>query len=243
MSEIRLHVTGPLAAGAMVATTPAQAYYLAAVMRRAVGDPILLFDGRSGEWRARIAALSRKAALLTVEERTRPQSPDPDLWLLAPVLKRETTEWMVEKATELGASRILLTTSARSAVTRTNPDRLTAIGAEAAEQCERLSVPELVPPTPVAQVLASWPAGRHLLVGDESRTAPPAVRVIRGAAPGPWALLVGPEGGFTGAELDAFRKLPFCHPATFGPRILRAETAAIVGLSLIQALAGDWRDP
>lgn len=243
MSEIRLHVSSPLAAGAMVATTPAQAHYLAAVMRRAVGDPVLLFDGRSGEWRARIAALSRKAAMLTVEEQTRPQRAEPDLWLLAPILRRETTEWMVEKATELGASRILLTTSARSAVTRTNPDRLTAIATEAAEQCERLSVPELVPPAPVAQLLASWPAGRHLLVGDESRTAPPAAAVIGGAVPGPWALLVGPEGGFTGPELDGFRKLPFCHLASFGPRILRAETAAIAGLSLIQALAGDWRDP
>lgn len=243
MSEIRLHVPGPLLAGMAIAATPAQAHYLAAVMRRAAGDPVLLFDGRSGEWRARITFLSRKAAMLAVEEQTRPQRAEPDLWLLAPVLKRETTEWMVEKATELGVSRILLTTSARSAVTRAKPDRLAAIAIEAAEQCERLSVPEVVAPAPLAQVLASWPAGRHLLAGDESRTAPPAAAVIAGAGPGAWALLVGPEGGFTRGELDGFRKLPFCLAASLGPRVLRAETAAVAGLALIQALAGDWRGP
>jgi 16S rRNA (uracil1498-N3)-methyltransferase len=243
MTGIRLHVPGPLRTGAAIATTPAQAHYLAAVMRRAVGDALLLFDGRSGEWRARIAQLSRKAAMLAVEEQTRPQRAEADLWLLAPLLKRDTTEWMVEKATELGASRILLTTSARSAVTRTNRDRLAAIATEAAEQCERLSVPDVTAPAPLAQVLAAWPAGRHLLVGDESRTAPPAEAVIAGARPGAWALLIGPEGGFTGAELDGFRKLPFCLAASLGPRILRAETAAVAGLSLIQALAGDWREP
>jgi 16S rRNA (uracil1498-N3)-methyltransferase len=227
----------------VIAATPAQAHYLAVVMRRAVDDPILLFDGRSGEWRARVAALSRQAAMLTVEEQTRPQQAEADLWLLAPVLKRAATEWLVEKATELGVARILLTTSARSAVTRTNPDRLAAIATEAAEQCGRLSVPELAAPAPLAEVLASWPAGRRLLVGDESRTAPPAAAAIAGAAPAAWALLIGPEGGFTGAELDGLRKLPFCLVASLGPRILRAETAAVAGLSLIQALAGDWREP
>jgi 16S rRNA (uracil1498-N3)-methyltransferase len=243
MTEIRLHVPGPLMAGMAIAATPAQAHYLAAVMRRAPGDTVLLFDGSSGEWRARIATLSRRAAMLTVEEQTRPQRSEPELWLLAPVLKRDATEWMVEKATELGVARIVLTTSARSAVTRTNPDRLAAIATEAAEQCERLAVPEVVPPAPLAQVLAAWPDGRRLVLADESRAAPPAAAVIAGAGPGAWALLVGPEGGFTGAELDGFRKLPFCLAASFGPRILRAETAAIIGLGLIQALAGDWRNP
>jgi 16S rRNA (uracil1498-N3)-methyltransferase len=243
MTEIRLYVPGPLAAGAPITTTPAQAHYLATVMRREAGDTVLLFDGQSGEWRARIATLSRKAAMLAVEELARPQRAEADLWLLAPVLKRAATEWMVEKASELGAARIVLTTSGRSAVARTNPERLAAIATEAAEQCERLSVPEVLAPVPLAQVLASWPAGRHLLVGDESRTAPPAAAVIAGAQPGLWALLVGPEGGFTAGELDGLRKLPFCRPASFGPRVLRAETAAVVGLGLIQALAGDWRHP
>ncbi|GIX10064.1 16S rRNA (uracil(1498)-N(3))-methyltransferase [Elioraea sp.] len=242
MTEIRLFVPPPLARGATIAASPGQAHYLAAVMRRAIGDTVLLFDGRTGEWRARISGLSRKAAMLTVEEQTRPQAPESDLWLLAPVLKRETTEWMVEKATELGVARIVLTTSAQSAVTRTNPDRLAAIATEAAEQCGRLGVPEVVPPAPVARVLAGWPPRRHLLLADESRAAPPAHAVIAGAAAGAWALLVGPEGGFTEHELDGFRKLPFCLPASLGPRILRAETAAVIGLGLIQALAGDWQD-
>lgn len=241
MNEIRLFVPGPLARGARIAASPGQAHYLAAVMRRAVGDMVLLFDGRSGEWRARIDTLSRKAAMLAAEEQSRPQPPGPDLWLLAPVLKREATEWMVEKATELGVARILLATSARSAVRRTNPTRLAAIATEAAEQCGRLDVPGIAPPAPLARLLADWPSRRHLLLADESRTAPAAPAMIAGAAAGAWALLVGPEGGFTERELDGFRKLPFCLAASLGPRILRAETAAVIGLGLIQALAGDWQ--
>lgn len=241
MGAIRLFVPGPLAAGAQVAAAPAQAHYLAAVMRRRPGDAVLLFDGRSGEWRARIAALSARAATFSVEAQTRSQAPEPDLWLVAPVLKRAATEWMVEKATELGATRIVLTTSARSAVLRTNPERLAAIATEAAEQCGRLGVPAILPPAPLDHVLARWPAERLLLLADETRTAPPAATVIA-AAPAPVsALLIGPEGGFTAGELDGLRKLPFCLAASLGPRILRAETAAVAGLALIQALAGDWR--
>ncbi|WP_291297649.1 16S rRNA (uracil(1498)-N(3))-methyltransferase [Elioraea sp.] len=242
MSLIRLHVADALAQGATLTLGEAQARYLAAVMRRSVGDAVLVFNGRDGEWQAAIATLAKGRATLAIGHRTRAQTSSPDLWLLAPVLKRETLEWMVEKATELGAARILAVTTERSAVTRTNPERLTAIAAEAAEQCERLDVPVVDAPQPLATVLAGWNPDRRLVVGDERGRSPPIADAIAGEAPGPWAVLVGPEGGFTARELDGLRKLPFCRLASLGPRILRAETAALSALAVLQALAGDWRD-
>jgi 16S rRNA (uracil1498-N3)-methyltransferase len=242
MGQIRLFVESPLAAGVTLRLDGPQAHYLGTVMRRAVGDAVLLFNGRDGEWRARLAALSRGAATLAIEELARPQTPGPDLWLLAPVLKRETLEWMVEKATELGASRILPVITARSAVTRTNTARLTAIAREAAEQCRRLDVPALCEPQPLATLLAAWAPERLILLADESGESPPIATVIATATHSLWAALVGPEGGFGSTELDGLRKLPFCRAAALGPRILRAETAALATLALLQALAGDWRD-
>jgi 16S rRNA (uracil1498-N3)-methyltransferase len=243
MSQIRLFVEAPLAADATLRLDGQQAHYLGTVMRRAVGDEVHLFNGRDGEWRARITAIGKGAATLALMEMMRPQGPAPDLWLLAPVLKRETLEWTVEKATELGASRIIPVTTTRSAVTRTNPARLAAIAREAAEQCRRLEVPVVDEPVPLAELLARWDAARLLLLADESGASPHVARVIAEAPPGPWAVLVGPEGGFASHELDGFRKLPFCRPAGLGPRILRAETAAVAALAVLQALAGDWRDP
>ena len=242
MSQIRLFVEGPLGQGATLRLEGPQAHYLGTVMRRAVGDEVRLFNGRDGEWRARITALGKGAATLALEEMTRPQEPAPDLWLLAPVLKRETLEWLVEKATELGAGRIIPVTTTRSAVARTNAGRLGLIAREAAEQCRRLDVPVVEEHVPLASLLARWDAARLLLLGDESGSSPPLARVIAEAPPARWAVLVGPEGGFTSHELDGFRKLPFCRAAGLGPRILRAETAAIAALAVLQALAGDWRD-
>lgn len=247
MSQIRVFVEGPLRPGETLQLDAAQAHYLGTVMRRAAGDAVLLFNGRDGEWRARIAAIGKGRATLALEEMTRPQAASPDIWLLAPVLKRETLEWMVEKATELGVARIMPVTTARSAVTRTNPARLATIAREAAEQCRRLDVPAVAEPAPLAAVLAGWDAARLLLMGDESGNSPGLAAVIAAAAadpasPRPWAVLVGPEGGFISPELDGLRKLPFCRPAGLGPRILRAETAALAALAVLQALAGDWRD-
>ncbi len=242
MTEPRLHVPALLAEGERVSLTPGQAHYLGAVLRRGPGDTVLLFNGRDGEWRARIATLSKREGTLVPDSLVRPQQPEPGPWLLAPVLRRETTEWLVEKACELGADRILLTTSARSAVLRTNPDRLAAIAIEAAEQCGRLTVPTVDPPAPLSRRLADWPAERAVVFGDETRTAPPLGDVLCRVSPGAaLALLVGPEGGFAPDELDGLRKLPFCLAASLGPRILRAETAAVAGLAVLQALAGDWR--
>jgi 16S rRNA (uracil1498-N3)-methyltransferase len=231
--SIRLFVPDALQPGATVAPSAAQAHYLGGVMRRAAGDALLLFNGRDGEYRARITALRRDRAELAVETLTRAQAPEPDLWLAFAALKRDTTDLVAQKATELGASRLLPVMTARTNAGRVNPDRLRAIAIEAAEQCERLSVPEIAAPARLAALLADWPAGRPLYAAIERQPAP-AIR----PAHGPCAFLVGPEGGFTPAEVELLRRHPFLQPVHLGPRILRAETAAIVGLALLQASVG-----
>jgi 16S rRNA (uracil1498-N3)-methyltransferase len=215
--------------GASVLLEEAPARYLGTVMRRKTGDRLRLFNGRDGEWQARIATIGKRAALLEVEALLRPQASEPDLWLLLPIIKREALEWAVEKATELGVAEIHPTITARSQPARPNPDRLSAIATEAAEQCERLTVPVIHPPRPLDAAWRDWPAGRRLVAAIErGEDAPPLPQA------GPDALLIGPEGGFDPRELDAMRRLPFLVPASLGPRILRAETAAIVGLALLQ---------
>jgi len=228
--SIRLYVAAALAEGASIVTTPAQAHYLGTVMRRGAGDTILLFNGREGEFSARLETVARNLATLRVGRQARKQAEEPDLWLAFALLKRDATDLVVQKATELGAAELRPVVTAHSNAHRMNADRLTAIAVEAAEQSERLTVPLLRPPLPLASLLASWPPERRLLVALERSTAPcmPSVQ-------GPRALLVGPEGGFAPAELDLLRGHPFVTPVSLGPRVLRAETACIVGLALLQA--------
>jgi len=226
---LRLFVSAPLFAGARVMTSAAQAHYLAHVMRRAVGAPVRLFNGRDGEWQAHIEALERGAARLLVAEQLRAQKPEPDVWLLFAPLKRAANELVVEKATELGAARLMPVRTAFTQTERLNLERLRAIATEAAEQSERLSVPEIAPIRPLAAVLEDWPQARRLIAFAERLPAPPPA-----ARSGePLALLIGPEGGFAAAELDGLRRHPFVHLASLGSRILRAETAAIVGVALL----------
>jgi 16S rRNA (uracil1498-N3)-methyltransferase len=231
--SIRLYLPAPLAAGAELDATPNQAHYLGNVMRRAAGDAVQLFNGADGEWSARIVALKRDRARLRVEAQTRPQTPEPDIWLAFALLKREATDLLVEKATELGAAALLPVLTARTNAARVNLARLNAIAAEAAEQCERLTVPRIAEPQPLAALLAAWPEGRALIAAIERHEASP----LR-PQPGPVALLVGPEGGFAPDELDDLLVRSFVKPASLGPRVLRAETAAIVGLTLLQAPGG-----
>ena len=207
----------------------AQSRYLGTVMRRAVGDRLRLFNGRDGEWQARITTLGKRGAVAEAEVLLRPQAPEPDHWLLLSIIKRDALEWAIEKATELGVAEIHLVVTARSQPARPNPDRLRAIATEAAEQCERLTVPVIHPPRPLEAVLRDWPDGRRLVAAIERGNDAPPDR-----QPGAAGLLIGPEGGFDRMELDAMRRLPFLVPASLGPRILRAETAAIVGLALLQ---------
>ncbi len=231
--SIRLFVPAALHAGAVVAASAGQAHYLGRVMRRRAGDTVLLFNGRDGEWRARLSGLQRAQATLEVETQVRPQQAEPDIWLLFATLARPATELVVEKATELGVSLIQPVLTARTNPGRPNLDRLTAIAIEAAEQCERLTVPAVVPPRALAAVLAEWPPGRTLVLAAERQDAPRKPPALSGLK----ALLVGPEGGFVATELDALHRSPFVIPVSLGPRILRAETAAIVGLALLQAEA------
>ena len=227
VASIRLFVTGPLNPGAEFALPEAQSHYLATVLRAAVDARLRIFDGVSGEFTARITALARKSVRLAVESQTRPQEPAPDCWLCFALLKRTRTDLVVEKATELGVSVIQPIITARTQAERVNLERLASIATEAAEQCERLNVPHIRPPAPLARLMADWPADRPLFVADERRTAG-----LLGPARGPSALMVGPEGGFTDVELEAIARTPQVTRVSLGHRILRAETASIAGLAL-----------
>lgn len=238
---VRLFVEVPLAAGAAVPLTPGQAHYLLSVMRLRTGDAVAAFNGRDGEWRMHLDAARRGAEALTAEMPLRPQRAEPGPALLFAPVKKAGTDFMVEKATELGAAALWPVLTGRTNAARVNVERLRAHAVEAAEQCERLTVPAVRAPLPFAQVRHVWPPGRTLLVCSEHGGVPLAQAVRDGAAAGgePPGFLVGPEGGLTGSDLDALLALPFAAAVTLGPRILRAETAALAALACWQALAGD----
>jgi 16S rRNA (uracil1498-N3)-methyltransferase len=238
---IRLFVESPLAVGGDVEVGAEQAHYLAHVMRAKVGEAILLFNGRDGEWRALVSDIGRRAVRLSVETQVRPQTIGPDLVLIIAVVKRARLETIAEKAAELGARRVLPVTTERTNAGHANVGRLRAIAVEGAEQTGRLDVPEILPEARLADVLAGWPAERRLMFCDEAGEALPAIDTLAGAPTGPWAILIGPEGGFTPRERAAARAIPGAVPVNLGPRILRADTAAIAALTVWQATLGDWR--
>jgi 16S rRNA (uracil1498-N3)-methyltransferase len=196
----------------------------------------LLFNGRDGEWLAEIAT-AKRGAMLTCLKQTQAQAGVPDLWLLFAPVKKTPADYLVQKATELGVSKLQPVFTRRSIVTRVNPDRLLANVVEAAEQSGRLSVPEIGTPTPLEKILAAWPKQRRLYFCDEGGNAKPLAEVAGNA---PAAILTGPEGGFDPAERDALRALSFVTPVTLGPRILRADTAALAALAIWQSVKGDW---
>jgi 16S rRNA (uracil1498-N3)-methyltransferase len=238
----RLHVADDLGAGRTLALDASQAHYLRNVMRLVLGAELTLFNGRDGEWRGRIAALGRGSCSVLVDRQTRPQADEPDLWLLFAPIKRAPLDFLVQKAVELGVSALHPVITRHTDVGRVNTDRLRAITVEAAEQCERLTLPEVAEPRPLDAVLGGWPAERRLLVCAEWGPARPIGTVLAAAeGAGRSAVLTGPEGGFTTSELDALRNLPFVTPVSLGPRILRAETAALAALACWQSVLGDWR--
>ena len=227
----RLFVDQPLGEGLSVAV---DGNYLASVLRLGPGDRVKLFDDATGEWLATIAEAGRKRVTLVVGERLRAREEVPDFWLLFAPIKRGRIDWLVEKATELGVARLLPVVTRRTVVDRLNLDRLRAHAIEAAEQCGRTALPELAEPRKLEKVLRDWPAGRLLYFADEGGGE--AFRPEPGAA----AILIGPEGGFTDEERTAIRALPAARPVSLGPRILRADTAALAAISLWMAAAGDW---
>ena len=234
---IRLHVTPDLSTGAGVAPTLDQSRYLTQVMRLKLGDALLVFNGRDGEWRATIAEVLKKGVILRAEEQVRPQTLGPDLELIIAVVKKSRVETIVEKAAELGARRVRLTVTQRTNVEHVRLDRLDAIAIEAAEQTGRLDVPTIDDPEKLGVLLDGWDASRRLMFCDETGGAPVASAIT---ASGPWAILIGPEGGFSPEERDRLRALPFTTAVSLGPRILRADTAAIAAMTLWQAAVGDW---
>lgn len=236
---IRLHVQGDLAPGHAVAPTLDQSRYLTQVMRLKAGDDLLVFNGRDGEWRASVAEVLKKGVILRAEEQVRAQTHGPDLELIVAVVKKARIETIAEKATELGAKRVRLVLTHRTNADRLRLDRLDAIAEEAAEQTGRLDVPLVDDPVKLDALLDGWDAERRLMFCDETGGAP-AIGALTAAGGDKWAILIGPEGGFSPEEGERLRALPFTTAVSLGPRILRADTAAIAALTLWQAAVGDW---
>jgi 16S rRNA (uracil1498-N3)-methyltransferase len=240
---IRLFVPNDLSAGVGVVPSVDQSRYLMQVMRLTVGAELRLFNGRDGEWRATMVEATKRGCLLKTEEQTRPMEIGPDLDLIVAMVKRGRVETIVEKAAELGARRVRLTITRRTNVDFVKLGRLDAIAMEAAEQTGRLDVPEVADPEKLDKILDGWDPARRLVFCDEGGDAKPAIEAFSGlgAGRGPAAILIGPEGGFAPEERERLRGLPFVTPVSLGPRILRADTAAISAMTLWQAAAGDWR--
>jgi len=232
----RLFVDQLLLEGRAIDLEGAPAHYLGNVLRLGPGAEVKLFDDRSGEWLARIEEAGRKRVSLMPTRHLRPREQGPDLWLLFAPLKRAQTDWLVEKATELGAARLVPVLTQRTMAERVKLDRLRAIAIEAAEQCNRTALPAIAEPVKLAAMLKSWSPDRPLLFADETGGAPLAEVARAGAA----AILIGPEGGFTPDERESIRATPGAGAVALGPRILRAETAALAAVSLWMAAAGDW---
>jgi 16S rRNA (uracil1498-N3)-methyltransferase len=236
----RLYVTVALSPGASVPASEGQAHYLLHVMRAKAGDRLRLFNGRDGEWRAGIAQAGKRGVTLTCIAQTAPQICVPDIWLAFAPVKKTPADYLVQKTTELGAAALLPVFTRRTIVTRVNMERLAANAIEAAEQSGRLSVPDIRAPVLFDKLLAAWPKDRRIFFCDEGGDAKPLAEAVTTAPDGPAAILTGPEGGFDPAEREALRALRFVTPVSLGPRILRADTAALAALAVWQSLRGDW---
>ncbi|MFN3274355.1 MAG: 16S rRNA (uracil(1498)-N(3))-methyltransferase [Paracoccus sp. (in: a-proteobacteria)] len=238
MARIRLYIDHPLAEGQPVPLTPAQAHYLSGVMRLRPGEVIAVFNGVAGEWSARLEEAGKRGGTLTALAQTAPQRDPPDLWLLFAPIKKARTDFIVEKAAEMGAARILPVQTDHTNSERIRQDRLQAHAVEAAEQCGGTAVPEVMELAPLSRVLEGWDGARRILWADEARAG--LAQALAGLPRGAWAILIGPEGGFSVAERAHLSRLPFVVPVSLGPRILRADTAAVAALTLWQINLGDW---
>ena len=258
--KLRLYVEASLGTGAAVTPDEPQAHYLLHVMRAKAGDRITLFNGRDGEWAAHVASVTKRTCSLECDRQLRPQHGEPDLWLCFAPIKKTPADYVVQKATELGVAVLQPVFTRRTIVSRVNLDRMRANAIEAAEQSERLTVPACREPLSFDKLLATWPRDRRLYFCDEGGDALPIADAVRNppplveegeiilsaspareVAPEPAAIFTGPEGGFDDYERAALRALPFITPVTLGPRILRADTAALAALTIWQSIKGDWR--
>ncbi len=237
-SKVRLYVEHPLGAGQPVPLTQAQANYLFNVMRLNAGDTLAVFNGRDGEWRAEVAQAAKRAGELRVSEQTAAQLDPPDLWLLFAPIKKARTDFIVEKAAELGVARILPVQTEFTNSERIRQDRLRAHAVEAAEQCGGTYVPSVGKLRKLSEVLDAWPAERRLIFADESRVG--STPEIKAEAADKWAILIGPEGGFSASERNRLTSLPMVTQIGLGPRILRADTAVVAAIVLWQSTIGEW---
>ncbi len=241
LTSERLFVEGDLAAGFTFDLAEAQAHYLTTVLRMRLGARLLVFNGRDGEWAASLVEVRKRSATLRVEHQTRPQEGGPDIDYLFAPLKRSRLDYMVQKATELGVRRLRPVITERTIAERVNNERMVANVIEAAEQCGVLTVPEVHPPVRLHDVLADWDNARRLIFCDEHETVGDPIETLQKLSPGPIAVLIGPEGGFTDGERGRLLAHTFVVAISLGPRIMRADTAAVAVLALINAVLGDWR--
>ena len=237
----RLYVEPDLAAGGQVGLGKEQSLYLAAVLRKSVGDEVVLFNGRDGAWLARLSSDSKKAVVLDLAEQVAVQTPVSDLWYGFAPLKTERLDYVIQKAVEMGAGTIQPVLTRFTQVSRLKHERLVANAIEAAEQCEVLSVPKVEQEVTLDKLLDSWPAERALVFADEGEASSSPVAALERLRGRKVGLLIGPEGGFSDEERARLRALPYVVPISLGPRILRADTAAVAALAVIQAIIGDWR--
>ena len=238
MGKIRLYIDHPFVPGQAVPLDAGQSHYLSGVMRRSAGDEIAVFNGRDGEWTARIERADKRGGALALVAPSAPQQNPPDLWLLFAPIKKARTDFIVEKAAELGAARIVPVQTDHTNAERIAQARLQAHAIEAAEQCGGTFVPEVAGIAPLFRILDGWDASRRILWADEALVGP--AETLAGLAGGPWAVLIGPEGGWSEAERRRLSGMAGVTRISLGPRILRADTAAVAALTLWQAALGDW---
>lgn len=238
-AKIRLYLNVDLTSAPEAELDESQSHYLLNVMKLSLGDEIIAFDNAHGEYACRISAAAKKHCRIEVGEQLRPYVQSPDIWLFFAPVKKDQTDFIIQKAVELGARAIAPVMTARTIADKVKLERFTAQAVEAAEQCRRVDLPQILPPQSLTELLKNWPAERKLYFMDETLTSSPVSEVFP-RSPASAAILVGPEGGFAPEELAALRRLDFAEGVTLGPRILRAETAAAAALACWQALAGDW---
>ncbi|MCI5039440.1 MAG: 16S rRNA (uracil(1498)-N(3))-methyltransferase [Donghicola eburneus] len=237
-AKIRLYVEQPLGQGQSIPLSRDQAHYLFGVMRLSVGAHVLLFDGETGEWLAEVVEAGKRGGTLTCVEQTKPLQMPPDLWLMFAPIKKARTDFIVEKAAEMGAARIMPVQTDFTNSERIRQDRLQAHAVEAAEQCGGTFVPEVTDLQKLDRLLAEWPEDRQLMFCDEARVG--EALGLGDVSRGPWAILIGPEGGFSDAERNRLSALAQARVVSLGPRILRADTAAVAAMTLWQQQLGDW---
>ncbi len=237
---VRLFVDAPLSDAGQIALSSMQINYLANVMRLGPGHEVLVFNGQEGEWLA-VLRVAGRGYTLEIERQIRPQSDGPDIHYVFAPLKRAKLDYMVQKATELGAAVLQPVMTRRTVAERVNLERMRANVIEAAEQCGILRVPEILAPAPLERVLATWNRERRIIYCDEAAELTSPLEALSALSPGPLAVLIGPEGGFDPAERRRLRALDFVTAISLGPRIMRADTAAIAALALVNAVLGDWR--